>query len=429
MVVKVVIKRKQKFILSRKRGTSLVNQSWTVMASLSLLLRMSASKNNRHDTFSDVKVFLEREHPARGKTIEVVCSSARLDMDRRAKHMPYKLFCHTLQLFPEYVDDATGHAKAATAEWPVAKEWPVQTTIACWHDCHPFTTVPLPIPKLVKNSAGLSANTYSVYGVFCSGNCAVAYILEKNTYDQQQQLMLFKQMAINVFNLQSQHVFEFEPAPPRVFLKLFGGHLSIAEFRQSSLVACNALLTPPFISYSMVLEENARSMAKTASEPNKMTTTTSAATNVSPISCHTIRGLRRPTSTPTTGPGAGPGAGSGAPQTPTAAPITPQCLFSAFVESKHAEALAKQADAPPPPPSSSTPPIPSPSPLPSALEDGVNAASKRRVKTNKAPTRQRQRKKNPPPTQEEEASEPGPSSSSTASKPTFGTLAAFLRPA
>ena len=206
------------------------------------------SKNNRHDTFSDVKLFLEREYPDRKNTIEVVCSSARRDMDRCANHVPYKLFCKTLQLFPEYNTSTT------TPE----PEWPTHTSIACWHDCHPFDTTPIPIPKTMRNPGNDSSNIFTVYGVFCSANCAVAYILDRNTHDQQQLIMLFKQMAINVFNLSRTEVFAFQPAPPRIFLKLFGGHLSVDDFRRSSLTSRNALLTPPFISYSMVLEENAR---------------------------------------------------------------------------------------------------------------------------------------------------------------------------
>lgn len=233
----------------------------------------SASKNNRHDTLSDVNIFLKREYPDRERTVEVVCSSARRDMDRHAKHVPFKLFCETLQLFPEYEKE-----EKRTAAWPS------HTSIVCWHDCHPFDTVPIPIPKISRNT-NTNACVYTVYGVFCSCNCAVAYILERNTYDQQQVLMLFKQMAVDVFKMNITDVFSFEPAPPRIFLTLFGGHLTLPEFRRLSLVARNTLLTPPFISYSMVLEENTRRV----DEPAEV-----GGGGVS-LTTHAIRGLRRPT--------------------------------------------------------------------------------------------------------------------------------------
>lgn len=234
------------------------------------------STNNRHDTLSDVRVFLQREAPDRAKTIEVVCSSARRDMDRHATHQPYRLFTETLALFPECTDGEAGRTTAT------APSWPQSTTICCWHDCHPFDTTPIPIPKSKHN------NTYKVYGVVCSGNCGVAYILNKNTYDQQLQLMLFKGMLIDVFGLAPDDVYALEAAPPSIFLNMFGGHLDIAAFRHQSLHARSALLTPPFISYTMVLEENAR-----LKEAERGEARVDGA--IAPISTHVIRGLRRPT--------------------------------------------------------------------------------------------------------------------------------------
>jgi hypothetical protein len=233
----------------------------------------TASKNNRHDTMSDVDIFLQREHPDRQKTIEVVCSSARRDMDRSARHVPYRLFCETMNLFPETVNPPSSSSAEARADWPST------TKIVCWHDCHPFDTVPLPIPKFSRASSNNAGQQYTVYGVFCSCNCAIAYILERNTYDQQQLLLRFKQMAMNIFMLPSTDVFAFEPAPPRIFLQLFGGHLTIDEFRRSSLVTRNTLISPPFISYSMVLEENARQLQvdRTAGKQDGVSGDTTAA--------------------------------------------------------------------------------------------------------------------------------------------------------
>lgn len=237
---------------------------------------MDASKNNRHDTLSDVRVFLEREAPDRARTVEVVCSSARRDMDKKATHQPFRLFTETMALFPECTtvghDSANGHT---------IQGWPQSTTICCWHDCHPFEGVPIPIPKSKHH------NTYKVFGVVCSGQCGVAYILGKNTYDQQLQLMLFKSMLIDVFDMSPDDAYSLDAAPPTIFLRMFGGHLDIDAFRQRSLVARTSLLTPPFISYTMVLEESARSVDGSGGERLDGC--------IAPITTHVIRGLRRPT--------------------------------------------------------------------------------------------------------------------------------------
>jgi hypothetical protein len=155
--------------------------------------------------------------------------------------------------------------------------------------------VPIPIPKVSRHTNNNQNTIYTIFGVFCSCNCAVAYILERNTYDQQQMLLLFKQMVIDVFQLNTRDVFTFEPAPPRIFLDLFGGHLSITQFRESSLVSRNTLLNPPFISYSMVLEENTR---QNSTSENKMRTESEM---LLPITTHAIRGLRKPIVAPSTG--------------------------------------------------------------------------------------------------------------------------------
>lgn len=283
----------------------------------------------RHDTLSDVKIFLAREHPERINTIEVVCSSARRDMERHAKHVPYRLFCETLGLFPEFKTQALTGGGAT-------HEWPRTTSIACWHDCHPFDTTPIPIPKYTRGNA--PNNTFTVYGVFCSCNCAVAYILERNTYDQQHLLLRFRQMMIDVFHMTSAEVFAFEPAPPRIFLRLFGGHLDIDDFRRRSLVTRSTLLTHPFISYSMVLEENSRQVGNAAAAATTTTTTTettasaSASSSHYPALTHTVRGLRRPPPVTTAPP----------PPPPTTTTETTDastsCLFSQFVTEKLAAA-------------------------------------------------------------------------------------------
>lgn len=246
-----------------------------VLGNIVAMNKVDMSTNNRHDTLNDVRVFLQREAPDRARTIEVVCSSARRDMDRHATHTPYRLFSQTMALFPE----------CEGQQAPSSTSWPTSTSLCCWHDCHPFTTTPIPIPKV--RSKQTNTHVFVVYGIFCSANCAVAYILEKNTYDQQLVLLQFKTIMVDVFGLDADSVFALEPAAPRIFLTMFGGHLSIDRFRDQSLTVRATLLQPPFISYSMVLEENARVKESGGCD--------ALDGGIAPITSHVIRGLRRPT--------------------------------------------------------------------------------------------------------------------------------------
>ena len=221
----------------------------------------ASSVNTRHTQEKGTSVFV-----ARPAAVEVICSSARRRMDHSAKCEAYSLFSHTLTLDPELMS-----------------AWPERTDVACWHCCHPFDTTPVSIPS-VKSQ--LVHNTYEVYGVFCSMNCAKKFVLEKPTYDQQQVLLQLNEVCCSVFGIPGADIFTAKEAPPRFFLKMFGGHLDIGEFRATSLTARTVLVTPPFVSYAMVLETHA---VKGAEEEKSV--------DVEPLreGQHMMRGLRRPT--------------------------------------------------------------------------------------------------------------------------------------
>lgn len=237
---------------------------------------MRPSENRRHDTLSDVKLFLEKNHPQHAKTVEVVCSSARRDMDHHATHTALLLF-----------DPLTVEDKLMTS-------WPQTTDVWCWHCCHPFATVPMCIPR--SRSLYENENAYHVYGTFCSCNCAIAFILDQDTHDQQCLLLRFKEMAPKVYQLAGKpggasDISSAGPAPPRFALRVFGGPKTIEEFRATSLVAHSSLLLPPFISYTMLLEETSREKRRTMNNEDG---------SVSAITSHAVRGLRRPTQLPET---------------------------------------------------------------------------------------------------------------------------------
>jgi hypothetical protein len=96
---------------------------------------------------------------------------------------------------------------------------------------------------------------FSVFGIFCSWNCAKAYIQSNYSSDSSEQIMWMRILAHEVFNC---NIDELNPAPPRIFLKMFGGHLTIEEFRKKCITTKTVLLKPPLISYPIVLQEQSR---------------------------------------------------------------------------------------------------------------------------------------------------------------------------
>lgn len=210
-------------------------------------------------------MFVTQPAEPRG-TVEVVCSSSRRRMDHFAKYHCYRLFSHTLTLDPT----------------PLSS-WPERTDVHCWNCCHRFDTVPVSIPRSTMIEKKFY---YEVYGVFCSLNCAKKFLLEQHTHDQQQLLMQLNDLCVNVYGMDSENVFNAKEAPPRIFLKMFGGHMDIEEYRAKSEHVRTVLVTPPFVSHAMVLEEHSGEQRAGTDTPI-----------VEPLSegQHKMRGLQRPT--------------------------------------------------------------------------------------------------------------------------------------
>ena len=227
---------------------------------------ISTSQNIRHNQGEGGNEVFITDPPKPEGTVEVICSSSRRRMDHSAQYTTYSLLSHTLKLSDRRIES-----------------WPSHTDIHCWNCCHGFESVPISIPRSME-----VVNTqtyYEIYGVFCSLNCGKKYLLEKDTHDKQQLLMHLNDLCVDVFGMTPGEVFNAKEAPPRVFLKMFGGHLDIEDYRVKSLTTRTLLVTPPFVSHAMLLEEHS---GKKNSQSDEV---------VEPLKegQHMLRGLRRPT--------------------------------------------------------------------------------------------------------------------------------------
>lgn len=221
----------------------------------------TTSTNVRHIQKPHGGVFREPE-PERAGTVTVLCSRARRRMDHSASHTPFRLFSNTVTLDPTPIPT-----------------WPERSDVACWYCCHQFETVPISIPRSVIKSD--HRKYFEVYGVFCSLNCAKKHLLSMHTHDQQQLLMQLNELCVNVYGMHVDDVFNAKEAPPKIFLKMFGGHLDIEEFRKMSASARTVLVTPPFVSHTMMLEVHSATDNPGAPPPIH-------------TSEHAVRNLRRP---------------------------------------------------------------------------------------------------------------------------------------
>jgi hypothetical protein len=108
-------------------------------------------------------------------------------------------------------------------------KWVASTNIACFWDCHCFDHQPWGIPTKFD----VHTNNFTLFGIFCSPNCALSYLLSNESSSNS----LWER--ISLLNLLNYKVYENDeniiPAPDKMCLKLFGGPLDISEFRALTL--------------------------------------------------------------------------------------------------------------------------------------------------------------------------------------------------
>ena len=160
-------------------------------------------------------------------TCSVICSSSCKNMNSNSSHTPYRLFSSDIG---EQI------------------EWPDRTSVCCWWCCHRFETAPVCIPAHYCPTK----KHFEVFGVFCSWNCAKASVQQNYSSESSEQLMWMRIMAKEVF---ATDLGEFHAAPQRIFLKMFGGHMDIDQFREKSIASQTVMMTPPLVSYPIVQQE------------------------------------------------------------------------------------------------------------------------------------------------------------------------------
>jgi len=136
------------------------------------------------------------------------------------------------------------------------KTWPESTNTYCWWCCHPFNGPPCALPELYKKEK------FYVSGCFCSFNCTASHNFSRNDDNMWERYSLLNLMYKKLYN---QKFIKINLAPPREILKIFGGYMSIEEFRDNSLKneKIFTIVRPPLISIIPKIEENISNSNKT----------------------------------------------------------------------------------------------------------------------------------------------------------------------
>jgi hypothetical protein len=107
-------------------------------------------------------------------------------------------------------------------------EWPEKTDIHCWWCCHKFDSCPCTMPTKYDPLR----KRFTFTGIFCSWNCVKANNFEMGDHLKYQRSELITLLIQQIYGITK--AINIKPAPPRQCLKMFGGYLSIDEFRNNN---------------------------------------------------------------------------------------------------------------------------------------------------------------------------------------------------
>lgn len=124
------------------------------------------------------------------------------------------------------------HVIECNSEYKDSKIYPRTSKTVCWWDGCSFDTKPFFIPKAIIENQTKREHSYSVYGNFCSPECALAYLESESSLDPEvrwERTMLLYEMCKRVYSDKKERI---KPSLPRWVLDTYGGGLSIEEFRR-----------------------------------------------------------------------------------------------------------------------------------------------------------------------------------------------------
>lgn len=99
-----------------------------------------------------------------------------------------------------------------------------ETDILCYHCAHPFKNKPCFIPY----DYSPKLDRYKLFGNFCSPNCAKTYAMNSKNFSNN--VFLIGQFYRKLYSNWS---LKIKPAPSIMALKVFGGNLTIEQFREN----------------------------------------------------------------------------------------------------------------------------------------------------------------------------------------------------
>jgi hypothetical protein len=139
--------------------------------------------------------------------------------------------------------------------------------LCCWWCSHTFDTLPIGLPeKYHEESVDLTTNEankiFKTIGYFCSFECALAYNLSLHDHKIWDRISLLYHLRSLIFkSIYTEYgtnlLNDIIAAPNRNLLKIYGGPLTIEEFRKNATLLKKQYrnIIPPMVSLVDQLEE------------------------------------------------------------------------------------------------------------------------------------------------------------------------------
>jgi hypothetical protein len=109
-------------------------------------------------------------------------------------------------------------------------EWPEKTDIHCWWCCHQFDCAPCTLPTKYDQLR----KRFTFVGVFCSWNCTKSYNFDRNDHLKYERSQLITLLVQQMYGITA--AITIKQAPSRQCLKMFGGYMTIDEFRDKNSI-------------------------------------------------------------------------------------------------------------------------------------------------------------------------------------------------
>lgn len=136
----------------------------------------------------------------------------------------------------------------------------------CWWCCHPYETEPLSLPYRYDELR----NKFSTAGNFCSWSCMKSYAIDRYGINKGGiicgNIITMRRKMYNVFT-------PVRPAPNRYNLNVFGGDMTIEEFRQHGVIdkgKPKSITSEPVREVTVPFVSNMRKVEETKNTDNSL---------------------------------------------------------------------------------------------------------------------------------------------------------------